>query len=242
MVPLCTRYANVTRDTDRKNSEGRLDVNVCAARLPLSHAKRPPRHTCHKSFTSGIRFSGPTAGNSTKSSAPPPCSGSVLLSTHSWKGVVGHDCWSKREVNHCLLLSRNLELYLLSSKPRSETLDCSLHECWCGEFFRRSSRSFFHPPQLARRSATQGVHTHGQSLHRFICPSLYCLVMVSFQSLRLRIFVSSQTWQCPVAQRVYQADPSRSAKEVFTIVTSKGDRNRPYRTRRGLPLRLHGHT
>jgi hypothetical protein len=127
--------------------------------FPILHAKRLPRHTCHKSSASGIRFSGSTVGNSNESSAPPPCSGSVLLSTHSWKGVVGHDYWSKREVNHCLLLSTNLELYFLSSKPRSETLDCGLHEGWCGEFFRRSSRSFFQPPYLL------GVRQHKEFTH-----------------------------------------------------------------------------
>ena len=59
-----------------------------------------------------------------------------------------------------------------------------------------------------------------------------------FQKFQLRMSVSSETWRCPVAQRVHQADPPRSARiiapEVFTVVTPKGkqiQRFHPHRTR-----------
>ena len=131
MVPLCTRYANATRDTDRKNS-----ASTCVLLgFLISHAKGLPCHTCHKSSPSGIGSRGQPRGirlNRLLFHRP-----RVRLGCRPTLGKVfaGHGCSSKREVTHCLL-SKNPELYSLSSKPRSETLDCGLHEAWRGEFCR----------------------------------------------------------------------------------------------------------
>jgi hypothetical protein len=51
------------------------------------------------------------------------------------------------------------------------------------------------PPQLARRSATQGFDGCGQPVHRCICPSPYFPMVMSFSKNYNRIFVSSETWQ-----------------------------------------------
>jgi hypothetical protein len=93
--------------------------------------------------------------------------------------------------------------------------------------------------KLSRRLATQGYYRRGQSLHRCIFPSLCFLIMNLSNNFDFGFSKFPRLGGVQWPQRVYQAgvnqaDPSRSAREVFTTATQKGNRIPPHRTRRGL--------
>jgi hypothetical protein len=61
---------------------------------------------------------------------------------------------------------------------------CCLHGGWRGGFFRYFFRSLFSfPPQLARRSATQGPDGCGQFPHQCVRLTPYCAITLSFYNI-----------------------------------------------------------